>query len=94
VNKYLFLRLEAISSVEVDSVFRWWQPVTVDFIVLFQKSITSEQNQHPYHSTVKIWFLHVYIGPLFSALEVVVRRLYIEGRTRDQLPIKLCPRAW
>ena len=40
-----------------------------------------------------MWLFHVYIGPLFFALQVAVRRVYIEGRTRDQLPIKLCPRA-
>jgi hypothetical protein len=44
-----------------------------------------------------MWFLHVYIyiyiGPLFSALEVAFRHIYVEGRTRDQLPIKLCPHA-
>jgi len=40
-----------------------------------------------------MWLFHVYMGPLFSALEVAVRRVYIEGRTRDQLHTKLCPRA-
>jgi len=67
--------------------------VTVDFIVLFQKSITPEQNQHLYQGTVKDVVVPRIYGTLVSALEVAVRRVYIEGRTRDQLPTNLCPRA-